>query len=206
MGRWIKQNLVLVSGIVLPLLLVAGFFLLGRAPGTLAEPPEFDFVLVAYSYDYQLPADYYLTFEVRDGHLRGRAVPTDETGLRAGSQSARIFRYDAEANAFEEILYDLPEGLEELQESIPLSLGDLGALTLDKRVTSPDGFQFETAGYRGGSGLLGEMFGMRRQYESRYLLRKGEAWLKLPEPARGADTYPYDLQFMGWILDESPSQ
>lgn len=206
MRQWIRQNLVLVSGILLPLLLIAGFFVLGKVPATLAEPPKFDFVLVAYRYDYQHPDDYYLTFEVRDGHLQGRVVPTDEQRVRTGPQSARIFRYDAEANAFEEVVYDLPEEVEDLEQSVPLSLGDLETLTLDKRVTSPDGFRFELAGYRGGGGLLGEMFGMRRQYEGRYLLRKDESWLELPEPSPGEDTYQYDLQFMGWVVDEEPTQ
>ena len=62
MIKWIRENLVLVSGIVLPILLVGGFFILSKAPTMLADPPEYDFLLVGYRYDYQQPSDYFLTF------------------------------------------------------------------------------------------------------------------------------------------------
>ena len=74
MGQWIKENLVLISGILLPMLLVAGFFVLSRAPAMLADPPGYDFILVGYHYDYQHESNYTLDFEVRDGHLTARAT------------------------------------------------------------------------------------------------------------------------------------
>ena len=57
MGKWIKDNLVLVSGIVLPVLLIIGFFILSNLPRVLADPPQYDFLLVAYRYDYQQPTE-----------------------------------------------------------------------------------------------------------------------------------------------------
>ena len=122
MKEWIRKNLVLVSGIVLPVLLVGGFFILGNAPRILAEPPEYDFVMVGYRYDYQHPSNYYLTFEVRDGKLTGRAVPKDESNANFNRQYAGIFRYDAAANSFEEILYELPDGLDSIEQPTPLLL------------------------------------------------------------------------------------
>ena len=78
MGKWIKENLVLVSGILLPVLLVGGFFILSNLPKVLNDPPVYDFLLVGYHYDYQNPGNYYLSFEVRDGKLEGRAIPRGE--------------------------------------------------------------------------------------------------------------------------------
>jgi hypothetical protein len=205
MGKWIKENLVLVSGILLPVLLVCGFFILSNAPRMLADPPTYDFVLVGYRYDYQHPSDYFLSFEVRDGHLNGRAVPKDEGNANLNRQYAGIFRYNAAANTFEEIVYELPEGLDGIEEPIPLLLTETRDLTLDKRRQSPDGYTFEFLGYRGRGGLLGEMFGMRRRYQSDYVLKKDSAYVDLPKPASDP-YYQNDLHFMGWIIEEGSAQ
>jgi hypothetical protein len=206
MGKWIKENLVLVSGILLPVLLVGGFFVLSNAPRILADPPKYDFVLVGYRYDYQHPSDYYLTFEVRDGKLSGRAVPKGEGNANFNRQYAGIFRYDAGTNTFEEIVYELPDGLEGIEEPIPLLLTETSGLTLDKHRQSPDGYNFEFLGYRGRGGLLGEMFGMRRRYESDYVLKKDGAWFDLPKPFSDSYYYQNDLHFMGWVIEQDSAQ
>lgn len=201
MGNWIRQNLVLISGIVLPILLVGGFFALSSAPRMLTDPPGYDFLLVAYRYDYRIPADYYLSFEVRNNRLTGRAIPRDESNAHLNRQHAGIFRYVAAHNTFEEIVYDLPEDLDGIGEAVPLPLIATAALKLDKRRKSPDGYTYEYLGYRGSGGLLGEMFGMRRRYESDYVLKKDSAYFSLPQPV-SAPYYPSDLHFMGWIIEE----
>jgi hypothetical protein len=201
MGKWIKQNLVLISGIVLPILLVGGFFALSSAPRMLADPPGYDFLLVGYRYDYQRPADYYLSFEVRNGRLTGRAIPRDESNAYLNRQHAGIFRYVAKDNLFEEIVYDLPEDLDGIEEAVQLPLTATAGLKLDKRQKSPDGYTYEYLGYRGSGGLLGEMFGMRRRYESDYVLKKDSAYFSLPRPVSDS-YYPNDLHFMGWIVEE----
>jgi len=204
MGKWIKENLVLISGIILPVLLVGGFFVLSRAPAMLADPPEYDFILVGYHYDYQHETNYFLDFEVRDGHLTARAVPRAENQVNYNQQNARLFRYDVEENSFEELVYELPKDLESLEEPVQLDLGIAGSLKLDKRIKSPDGYEFEFVGYRGRGGLLGEIFGMRRHYESSYILKKDGAYFDLPLPSSDHYTYQYDQHFMGWVLDEGP--
>ena len=201
MRRWFKENLVLISGILLPVLLVGGFFALSNLPRQLADPPEYDFVLVGYRYDYQHAAHYYLTFEVRDSKLTGRVVPKGEPNANYNRQNAAIFRYIASSNTFEEISYDLPEGLEGLKEAVTLSLTQTNEMKLDKRRRSPDGYGFEFLPYRGRGGLLGEMFGMGHRYESNYVLKKDSAYIDLPMPVSGS-YYQNDLHFMGWIIEE----
>jgi hypothetical protein len=202
MSKWIKQNLVLVSGIVLPVLLVAGFFVLNRMPGMLADPPANDFLLVAYRYDYRNPGAYYLSFEVRDGKLSGRAIPRGDDNRYVNRQHAGIFLYRAGDNSFDEFTFDLPEGLDDLKESVALDLAEAGELKLDKRKKSADGYQFEYLGYRGRGGLLGELFGMGRRHASNYVLKKGNVYFDLPNPTAGPNHYQNDLQFMGWVVKE----
>ena len=201
MRKWVSDNLVLVSGVFLPVLLVGGFFILNSATRLLADPPQYDFVLVAYHYDYQHPTDYTLSFEVRDGKLGGQVVPRHEAHT-TNRQSAIVFRYNASENSYEEIIYDLPANLEDIDEPVPLQLAGTGELTLDKRKQSPDGYSFDFLGYRARGGLLGEIFGMRRRYESGYVLKKGGANFELPKPASNSNYYQNDLHFMGWVIDE----
>ena len=202
MAKWIKENLVLISGIVLPVLLVAGFFVLNKAPSILADPPEYDFLLVAYRYDYQHPSDYYLSFEVREGKLNGRVIPKGQANAHLNRQYAGIFRYKADENTFDEIIYELPQDLEGLEKPVPILLEGTSNLTLDKRIESPDGYSFEFLGYRGRGGLLGEIFGMGRRYESEYVLKKSGAYFALPKPASEQYYKQYDIHFMGWVIEE----
>jgi hypothetical protein len=202
MSKWIKENLVLVSGILLPVLLVTGFFVLSQAPKILTDPPTSDFLLVAYRNDYQHPRDYHLSFEVRDGQLYGKVVPIGEGSVNYNQQHAGIFRYKATENSFEEIVYELPDGVDDTEETIAFLVEETSNITLDKRVKSPDGYRFEFLGYRGRGGLLGDIFGMGRSYENNYVLTKDSAHFNLPKPATDAYYYQHNLHFMGWVSEE----
>lgn len=202
MSKWIKQNLVLLTGIVLPVLLVAGFLVLQGAPKVLADPPQYDFLVVGYRYDAQHPRTYRLSFEVRDGRLQGRATPAGAGNAYPNRQHAGIFRYEASNVAFTEIAWDLPEGLDGIEEPVTFQVDAVADLRLDKTRRSPEGYVFEYAGYRGRGGLLGEMFGMGRRYESNYVLNKNGAEFNLPSPASTPYYYGHDMHFMGWVIDE----
>lgn len=206
MSKWIRENLVLVSGIVLPALLVIGFFILNSIPRMLADPPAHDFLLVAYRYDYQNPRDYYLSFEVRDGKLSGIVAPQGDKNSYGNRQFARIYRYNAADNNFEEIAFDLPSSLETIEEPVPIDLAEAGKLPLDKRRESPDGYHFEFLGYRGRGGLLGEIFGMSRSYDSNHVLQKGSHYFDLPQLPDDPYHNQNDVHFIGWVVDQEVSQ
>lgn len=202
MVKWFKENLVLVAGIVLPILLVGGFFVLSNAPRIISDPPQYDFLIVGYRYDYQHPRNFHLSFEVSKGRLQGKATPSGEGNAYPNRQYAGIFRYSAADNAFEEIVYELPEGLEGLEEPLTFLVEEARGLELDKRKKSPDGFVFEYLGYRGRGGLLGEIFGMGRRYDSYYVLNRNSAHFNLPKPASDPYYYQHDLHFLGWVTGE----
>jgi hypothetical protein len=201
MSKWIRDNLVLVSGIVLPVLLVIGFFILNNLPRMMADPPRHDFLVIGYQYNYQNPVSYHLEFEVREGKLNGRVLPADANGQYANRQHAVIFVYRVAEERYEQITFDLPKNLDPLPEPVALDLGKAAELTLDKRIQSPDGYQFEFQPYQGRGGILGEIFGMNRRYESNYVLKKGSNYVNLPDPSIDPYYYQNDLQFMGWIVE-----
>jgi len=201
LGRFIKDNAVLIAGIVLPVVLVAGFMILSHIPKSLLDPPQYDFLLVVQSYDQQQHLGYNLAFEVRDGRLTGKATPRDGNNY-SKSQRASLFRYKADGNVFEELVFELPENLDELEKPLTFPIAEVQNLKLDKRAQSPDGYTFEYLGYRGGGGLLGELFGSRRRYESSCVLKKDSAYFDLPAPISKLNYYSQNLFFIGWVIDE----
>lgn len=199
--RFIKENLVLIAGITLPALLVVGFLLLAQIPRTMVDPLQYDFLVVGYRYDRQQLRNFYLNLEVKDGKLVGRATPINNNNNYNNQQQAVIFRFRANQNRFDEISYELPEGLDALEAATTFPIAETAELTLDKKSESPDGFTFEYLGYRGGGGLLGELFGMRRRYDQNYVLNKGGVRVDLPHP--GPQPYYYyggNLVFLGWVI------
>ena len=86
--------------------------------------------------------------------------------------------------------------------SMTFPISEVQNLQLDKRAQSPDGYTFEYLGYRGGGGLLGELFGSRRRYESSCTLKKDSAYFDLPAPMPELNYYSQNLSFIGWVIDE----
>ena len=203
MKKFIKDNLVLIAGIGLPVALVIGFLLMAQVPRAMVDPAAYDFIVVGYRYDHQNRRNFYLGFEVSGEKLRARVTPNDDSSTYHNQQYAAIYRYIAKENRFEEIIYDLPEGVEDLEKSTTFPVQGTRSLRLDKRAESPDGFRFEFLGYGGSGGLLGEIFGMRRRNNQNYVLNKNGVYLDLPNPgAHPRYYYSGNLVFMGWVIAE----
>lgn len=194
----------LVAGIALPVLLVIGFFILGKVPALLLDDPEYDFVIVSYRYDHQHPQNYYLSFEVREGALQGKVIPAKQDQSHPNRRYAAIFRYIAAENRFIEIAHDLPGGLDNLTQPLEFTLEETRDLVLDKRSESADGYTFQVPGYRGRGGLLGEVFGMGHR-DNQYGLSKEGAYFNIPKPSTSLSYNRYDTHFMGWVVPEGTS-
>ena len=196
MPAWIRNNLVLVAGIVLPVLLVAAFLVLQSVPGVAPPPPEHDFVVAAYYHSAGTPQDHEFKFEVRDGRLHGIVVPADGSGRR-DPMRVNLFRYVARENRIREIDWNPPGGLAALETPLEFEVGGLAGVALDPASQSPDGYRLEWSGYRS-HGLLGELFGFGRR-PSQWVLKKGDQQFELP-PFEPLQYYGHNqLVFLGWV-------
>ncbi len=205
MQKFVKENLVLVTGIVLPVLLVIGFLILANIPRALLDPPQHDFLLVGYRYDSHHIRNYYLDFEIKDGVAVGRVTPKKENANAdyRYHQHANLFLYKTSDQSFEEVAYDLPENPDKLEKPVAFSVQSIRDLSFSSKSISPDGYQFEYLGYRGHGGLLGEIFGMGRRYDSHYVLTKDGVYFELPYPASHRRYYyGQNLAFLGWVVSE----
>ena len=204
MLKFLKENRVLVAGIALPVLLVIAFLMLANVPRTMLTPPKHDFLVVGYRYDHNQIRTYHLNFEVKNGIINGRATPIKQGANNYNqSQHATLFLYDATSNSFEEVIYDLPEGVNDLDKSLSFSVPDLIGVNFSKKQTSPDDYRFKYLGYRGRGGLLGEVFGMKRRYDSHYVLTQDGAHFELPNPSHQPNYYfGQNLSFVGWVVSK----
>lgn len=203
MRKFVRNNLVLLIGILLPVLLVAGFLILAHLPRALVDPPRHDFLVVGYRYDYQQLRNFFLGFEVRKGKLTATITPKEDRKSYHAQERASLYRYRAADNSFEEISYELPDGVDELTRQLNFAVAEAAQLTLDKRSRSPDGFTFEFRGYSGSGGLLGGLFGIGHHSGSDYVLRKDSAAFELPPPVTPAQYYyGQNLVFLGWVVNE----
>jgi hypothetical protein len=202
--NWLRANLVLVSGIVLPVLLVTGFLVLQRSSSLALEPPTHDFLVAGFRHDSQRAQNYRVAFEVRDGQLLGQASPLGEDEhVINRRQDARLYRYSATTRTFSEVPYEVPQAADGAQQEISFPIEALAGVWVDRSARSPDGYVFENVGYRSRGGLLGEVFGMGRRADSPYVLNRDGSLFDLPAPAGQSYYYGQDLVFLGWVSAEA---
>ncbi len=60
--------------------------------------------------------------------MHGRVVPIGEGNVDYKQQHADIFRYKADENSFDEIVYELPDGVDDIEEPI----GSTGRKSIDE--------------------------------------------------------------------------
>jgi hypothetical protein len=78
MKNWIKENLVLVVGLTLPLLLIVLFFVATVIPKAFGTPPQYEMLFTSMRYDYQKQPEYALDFSVKNRQLMVTAKKGDE--------------------------------------------------------------------------------------------------------------------------------
>ncbi|HZV61734.1 MAG TPA: hypothetical protein VFF75_04910 [Methylophilaceae bacterium] len=193
MRKFIRENLVLIMGISLPLLLVLLFFLTSVLPKSLGTPPQYDLLFSVVRYDYQTATTPHFDFIVQDGVLKVRTGKTDNQNPTRYTRKLLVFNADNEA--VREIPYDLVQ-ISNMEEQSEIVLPETQQMTIDPSSRSPDGYSFEGPSH-GGGGLMSELFfgGYRNQG---YRIVKGKSAYNIPNNFNSA--YVGELQFIGWIL------
>lgn len=192
LGTFIKNNLALVAGLAVPVVMVAGFLILSQAGKMFTDPPRH----IAY-----------FVGEDRTGATISQGV---ELRMDAnGSIVADVTQYSDNSPAYRRkpllIAYDAAKGtIKELPLQLPPDLAagvyappEYAAIRLsDKGNVAPDGYEVAYAG--GHSGFVVDIF--IRNSASGYRIRKGAASYKLPDRMRASPYYwSYDYaRFLGW--------
>ena len=186
---FLKENIVLIAGISLPVLLALAFILATQIQRMGVEPPKSKVVFATDYFKNASPRYYPYKFIVEDNTIKLSYEPPekyDETILKP-----QLFVYDPQSGTSEEV--KLPEISDKKQPAV-ININDIleEGQTLATGNTL-NGFTFEQKSQNSGN-LMTELFGGGyRSYTSTYL-QKGAYRVKIPE----ADYYNTEL--IAWIV------
>lgn len=189
MKNFVKENLVLVIGLTLPVLLIVLFFVATVIPKSMGIPPQYEMLFTTTKYDYQNKPEYVIDFNVKNQQLMVKAKKPDDKNYNNAVKL--LMAYDGKTETVREIKIDASK----FTEGNEVLLEEAKNLSIDTGVISPDGFTLEGPNY-GGNGLVGGLFGGGYR-NTGYRLKKGGVGYKVPNMQ--PDYYYSQLQFIGWI-------
>jgi hypothetical protein len=195
MKQFFKENLVIVCGILLPLMLALVFFAASRINMVYVDPPRTSVVYAANYPDYYNNNNLW-QLSVRDGvvYVRYTAPPKPDPANPAvmtyyNNNPPDIHLFDPVSGRDRQIA--LPDFAAD--ESGEKAVIDLGNIRLDTASQSPDGYVFENDAYRDYN-IMTEIFGGGNNYRNTYVLRKNGNRVPV------ASAPSYNSKFLGWVV------
>ena len=198
--NFIKENPVLVIGLILPILLIAIFFLAVVLPKSMAVPPQYEMLFTTTRYNRQNPPPYNVDFFVKNGKLKTHISKNVRKPVHNNYQNynwTKLMAYDGKKQSVREISYDLSE-LGDVIDGSGVVFDEFKNMKIDNSTKAPDGYEFNNTGYRSGGIALDLFSGGYHRSTSR--VTKGAVSFKIPRN-RGYN-YSYNIQFVGWILQK----
>lgn len=194
---FIRANLVLLVGLTLPVMLIAGFLVASGLPQRLADPPKYSLVFAVTDFSQTtqgIPVSVRLL--VQDGVLKAqytRALP-QPVGYVNNSWK-KLYLYDVTTQKVRELSFGFPANMDAIQGTGEEIVDATRGMRLDTTLQSPDGYEL-SHGNGSRSGLLNEVF-WGGAYSNEPRLRKGGSSIRL----LGADgSYSHGAaEFVGWV-------
>ena len=190
MKNFIKENLVLVIGLALPVLLIVLFFVATVIPKAYNTPPQYEMLFSVVNYNNQNRPDFELSFSVKNQQLMVK--PKKIEGKDNYNNTKKLMAYDAKTETLREIAMDVSK----FSDGAAMVLEETQAMTIDAATTSPDGYVLESSNYNG-NGLLGGLFG-GGYHNQGYRLKKGSFGYKISN--QQGNNYYDQMQFIGWVV------
>lgn len=194
---FVKANMVLVVGLTLPVVLMAGFLVASGLPERLADPPKYNLVFAVTDYSQaggsSIPVS--VRFVVEDGVLKAQYTKLlpQPTGY-VNNVWKKLYLYDAATQKVRELSFGFPPNMEAMEGTVSEVVAATRTLRLDTTLQSPDGYEL-SRDYGSRSGLINEIF-WGGGYSNEYRLRKGSSSIRLPLAA--VNTTYGNVEFVGW--------
>ncbi|MDO9151186.1 MAG: hypothetical protein Q7U33_07400 [Methylotenera sp.] len=193
MKNFIKENLVLVVGLTLPILLIFIFFASTVIPQLMSPPPQYEMLFTTKQYDYQNKPDYLIDFLVKNQKLMVK-VNKNENKDRSDDLT-RLMVYDAKTDSVREITVDISKAAASVVDGVAV-LQETENMMIDTAMVSPDGYRLDGPSY-GGGGMVGGLFGAGYR-DNGFRLRKGSIGYKIPNTQQ--HYYYNQVKFVGWVI------
>jgi hypothetical protein len=199
--EFVKANLVLVVGLALPIVLMAGFLVASGLPQHLADPPKYSLVFAVTDISQGasgIPVSVRLV--VQDGVLKAQYIklPPQPTGY-VNNAWKKLYLYDAATQKVQELSFGFPPNMDAIEGTVVETVDATRAMRLNTTLQSSDGYEL-SRDYESRSGLLNEIF-WGGGYSNEYRLRKGSSSIRLP---LASGNVPYGtVEFVGWVTGTS---
>ncbi|MCB9979249.1 MAG: hypothetical protein H6862_06575 [Rhodospirillales bacterium] len=191
MKTFFKENILLLCGIALPLILIGFFLVAGQIGKTSVPAPQYDLVFAV---------DYYKNSQNRQWDINlesGKIIIQKRKIEKDGPDTLpRLYVFNRRTLSAQRLDLDFDKTDSQGVLTDPL-LENINKREILPGPIAPDGYRFEYAG-NGGSGLLGEIFGMSRRRWA-YALVNGARTI----PVKG-DVSIYNAEIIAWIKDSPP--
>lgn len=195
--RILKENHVLVAGILLPLLLVVLLAFAKSFPFHVVPDPSFRVVYAVNNYAGPGRFTYKVTDEGKlDATFVYPKAERQNTNYATGTTRGRVFIFTPATGALEDIALNAPD-LKEGEEKVSVPVEKLAAIKLSSQITAPDGYRYEDKGYSRSS-LLTDVLSFHGSHGPLQVIVKDSRSIPLPKPS---DVYGETI-FIGWIIEE----
>lgn len=192
--NFVRENVVLIIGLTLPVLLILLFFVSSVLPKSMATPPQYEMLFSVSHYDNQNLSPHIVGFVVRNGMLKARITTNDNKNY--SSTTRKLMAYDGKTDSVQEIALDI-SNIGEMTDSAEVVLDETRGMKLDPSNKAPDGYEFEGPSYRSGGLVVGLFAGGGGGQN--YRVKKGAIGYKIPSVS---NNYYNDVQFIGWVVEK----
>jgi hypothetical protein len=192
-GRFLRDNAFLVAAVALPVVIVGLFLLTTAIPRWTVPPPASDLLLRTSEYE-QPNSAVFVDFVVRGERLHASVRRVDPNSY---APLAKLWLFDHATMNSREITLDLPRELAPGESTRMVPIDALAGRRVVTEPRAPDGYELQNRAQHG-TGLIGNLFGMRRYGESVSLVNRGRV---IPVRTSAPHSYQSPL-FVGWLIDE----
>lgn len=193
MKAFLRENLMIVVSIALPLLVAIFFALASVLPRLYATPPSHDLLLTLQSRATASQSQVQIKFAVENQRIKVWAVKPKEPSY---INNPRLFRYDHVSGEVREISVSVPEDLDVTDRQSEIRVTGVTDLEVNGALRAPDGYEFR--GRMRGGGLMAELFGGSRNKTDVSIAKNG-AVVKIRLPT--ADYWYHDVRFLAWVIE-----
>lgn len=213
MKKFIKDNILLILGISLPLLLVVLFMVASSLPKYLVAHPQYDFFFSDSRYNY-------MEFQVQEQKIY---MKVDPERYQNEKFLPNLYRYVAATGKTQEITLQAPDMskyqtldgsakrngvnsniVSEINRSnntgpIMILLAETAALNINTELTAPDGYRFSKDGYNYNRGFV-MLFGVENSYRNHGpVISKSGKSIPISYNSSAGSHYS-QLNFIGWVI------
>lgn len=188
---WIRENLSLVVGLLIPVLLIVVFGLSAAIPAMLVAKPRYDLIFTAN--DYQ-ETSVERRFKVVDSKVKVEL----RQGKSRFSTQPKLYRYEARSGEIRPIDFDIPTSKGDSEDWRVFTISSLKNIHIDSNEEAPDGYRavhFDKD-HKGTFLFFGDM---RR---NQLVLTNSGRTLRITAPD-ASDSWSFkDVRPLGWVIPE----